>query len=451
MVRALWFILKIAILAAGAIWIAERPGTVEIDWQGYTLHIHFGFFCLVLALTLLFALLLFRVLSFLFGLPRKATGFRKENLRRKGELALTRGMVAVAAGDTALASRYAKEARGRLPDDKGLVLLLEAQAARMRGDREAAGQALQGLLGNKDTAFFGVRGLMQAALETGETDKALTYAHKAQEMYPRQPWILKITYELQLRNRDWVEAEKTLKKAERTGAVPKDKARSDRAVLFIARGDDNMAEGLRMNAGEMYKKAHKLDPLFLPAALRLVAHYIADGKRRSAISVLEKAWKAGPHPEMVPLWDKVAPKNKPGDPMVRLRWFERLLALKPDSAEGQMAVARAAMDDGLWGEARAYLKQAEKIRPGAGLYRLWAELEEKSTHDMDAVRGWLEKAADAPAGKVWTCRETGRIYESWSPVAQPHGAFNTIEWGFPQPVSSRAPELSMPDSSLIAV
>ena len=48
--------------------------------------------------------------------------------------------------------------------------------------------------------------------------------------------------------------------------------------------------------------------------------------------------------------------------------------------------------------------------------------------DLAAGQNW-EKAADAAADKVWICRETGRIYDRWSPIAEPHGSFNTIVWG----------------------
>jgi HemY protein len=202
--------------------------------------------------------------------------------------------------------------------------------------------------------------------------------------------------------------------------------------MLIHQADRLIEQGYRPAALEKLRAAHKVDPGFPPLAQRLAQFYIDRNKRRRAIRVLEKAWKRFPHPDLVPLWDEVAPRNKPNDSQVRLRWFERLLSLRPDSAEGQMAVARAAIDDGLWGEARAYLAQAEKIRPNPRLYRMWAELEDLATHDEDAARTWLEKAAQAPGDKAWVCTRTGRIYEQWAPIAAPHGSFNTITWDYPE-------------------
>ena len=34
MTRAIWFIVKVAILIVVALWLIDRPGTVEIEWRG---------------------------------------------------------------------------------------------------------------------------------------------------------------------------------------------------------------------------------------------------------------------------------------------------------------------------------------------------------------------------------------------------------------------------------
>lgn len=108
------------------------------------------------------------------------------------------------------------------------------------------------------------------------------------------------------------------------------------------------------------------------------------------------------------------------------------MALRPDSAESQLAAAQVAGEDRLWAEARQYLVAAERLQPSARLYRLWAACEEAQGH-FNEERRYLDLAVNAAPEKVWTCRETGRIYEGWTPIAAPHGAFNTIVWDYPRP------------------
>ena len=100
-------------------------------------------------------------------------------------------------------------------------------------------------------------------------------------------------------------------------------------------------------------------------------------------------------------------------------------------ARANVAAGIAASDAALWGEARSYFEAAEKIRPSKELYKALSVLENKVSGDEEAVRGWLEKAADVSPERVWICRESGRIYDVWSPIALPQGSFNTIEWNFP--------------------
>ena len=57
----------------------------------------------------------------------------------------------------------------------------------------------------------------------------------------------------------------------------------------------------------------------------------------------------------------------------------------------------------------------------------------------------MEKAADAPASKVWTCKVSGRIYERWLAIAEPHGSFNSIVWDYPVASSQQGADVPAPE------
>ncbi len=438
MFRAIWFLIQVGLVVAAAVWISQRPGFVVVEWLDYKLSAQIGIFLLGIAVIVVAALTLYKILSAIASVPGRIMGLRAESARRRGYRTLTRGFVAIAAGDAKAATKMARHTRTLLPDDTGLPILLEAQAARLRGEEGMARISFEQLLKDKDASFFGIRGLLKSALDVGDAQGALNYARKAQAAHPKQPWVLNTVYELELRNRLWNDAMKTLSKIEKYKAQPADKIRHDMIVLLLLQAQQDEAQGMTGDMMRKLERAYKLDPYYVPSTVRLAGRYIAKGKDRKAAAVIEKAWKENPHPDLLTLWDALAPENKPSDLTRRLRWYEKLVAIKPDSAEGQMAAARAALMDGLYGEAKAYLTIAEQIEPSARLYKLRAQVEEQSTHNDKKVREWLEKAADAPASKVWTCRETGAVYESWSPVAEPHGAFGTIVWGYPSAQGRRS-------------
>ena len=441
MLKALWFMAKIAILAGAVLWVAERPGTVRLEWLDTVVTLQMGFFLASLLVVILLSIFFYRVIRTFADFPASYRYYAQIKAKDKGYHALTRGLTAVAAGYAKAALREAKKARTLLPEDTGLPVLLEAQAARLDGREGDAQKSFAALLENKEAAFLGVRGLLQASLEAGDTDNALALAHKALALHPKQKWILCTVYDLELRLRHWHDAQSVLDRAVKTGAVSKERAKSDKAAMALAVALEAEDEGLQDVAHSQYKKARKIDADFAPAVILLAQYYARRGEHGKAVSLIERAWKKGPHGAYVPVWGDLVPKGKYGesaDALARLRWFERLVKVNPESADGQIAAGVAAIESGLWGEARQHFSKAEAIEPSAKLYRALATLEEKASGNEEAARKWLEKAMEAPDDKVWMCRETGRIYESWMPIAQPHGSFNTIEWA--QPHSAQGSE-----------
>jgi len=432
LLKAIWFFIQIAIIVGAAVWLYDQPGSIEIAVQDYTVSVKAGLFLLCLGIFITLALILYNLFNAILNVPRALSNLHARNKKQKGYIALTRGLTSVAAGDAKVASQYAAQTRRLLPEDKGLPILLEAQAARLRGDELQARKSFMELVENKDAGFLGLRGLLKSSLDEGNDKEALTYARKALAAYPKQGWILRTVYKLELKNHQWAEAQKTLKQAVKNKAIAKDEADKDLSVILYIEADQERQLGYTKTADKKLAQAYKFNPDFIPIAASYAQNCLDQGKKRKARKIIEACWKKNPHPDLVSLWDQLSPENKPTDPMRRLGWYEKLVALKPDSAEGQIAAAKAAMQDGFWEEARAYLNIAERIEPSARLYKLYAELEEETSHDDQEIRNWLKKAASAPASKVWYCRQTGHVYDRWMPIAPPHGSFNTIRWGYPE-------------------
>ncbi|MCF8495292.1 MAG: heme biosynthesis protein HemY [Alphaproteobacteria bacterium] len=428
MIRALWFIVKLSLIVALAVWIADRPGFVQMEWLNYSVRIDMGLFLVLFLAVVLLSILIYSLLRGLADLPgiwRRQSGLRN---REKGHRALMLGLTAVAVGDPKAATAQARLTQKLLGEDDGLALLLQAQAARLEGLEDRSREIFTNLLDHPDAAFLGIRGLLQTALDRRDYGQALILARRGLALHPRQSWLLRLAYDLEIRNRHWEEARRILKKAEKEGVVPPSQALADRAAMLLAEADEALT--VPESLGKI-KKAAALNPDFIPAALRLGQAYLDAGNRRAALRVVEKAWKVHPHPGFIPLWKALVPAKKSAHPAGRLKWLEKLVDLRPESSDALRAVMAAAMESGLWAQAVIFFERAEALHPCADLYRLRADLEENLGGSPDRVRLWLEKAMEALPSPVWFCRETGIIYESWNAIARPHGAFNTIIWGFP--------------------
>lgn len=431
MIQTLWFFVKISLLIGGAVWLVSQQGSVVISFLGYNITAHVGVFFLGLIIFIIAVVFFLRLVRAIFNAPTAIAEYNKSSKRQRGYRALTQGLVAVAAGNAKKATEFSRKTQKLFPERNGLPMLLEAQAARLRGEEGLAQNRFEELMKDKDAAFLGIRGLLKSAMDAGQIGRALDFAKKAQSLYPTQGWVIKCVYDLEIKNHLWSDVLETGKKAQKYAAIPKSKILSDRVAIHLMRHDYESDKGVHKLAMRELEQAYKLDPYFVPSVTRLARHYIERGKNRKAKSLVEKAWAQNPHPDLVEIWDMLAPENSAKNQNKRLKWYEDLVALKPDSTEGQMAAARAAMDMGLWGEAKAYLMVAEKIYPSARLFRLRAMVEQNSTHNEDAFNSLIEKAAEALPDKVWYCRETGMVYDTWSALSMPQERFNTIIWGIP--------------------
>ena len=102
----IWFAVA-AVAMLLAVWLAERPGTVTAEWQGWRLDSSVG--VLLVAVVVLIGLcvggwLLYR---WIVGAPFALLEGWGESRKKRGYRALTQGLAAVAAGDGAEAQKYA--------------------------------------------------------------------------------------------------------------------------------------------------------------------------------------------------------------------------------------------------------------------------------------------------------------------------------------------------------
>lgn len=430
MIRTLWFVVRTAALVVAAVWIANRPGTVDVHWLGYDVRAKMGAALLALLVLFIVCLVVYRLISGIVNFPRTWQKYLTYQRRQKGFRSLTLGLTAVAAGDGGQANYHAYRVRRFLPEDKGLSVLLEAQSARLRGEDHAAQSAFRRLMQNEDTAFLGLRGLLLNALEQDDAAAAAALAAQALKLHPQQPWVLRTAYELELRQGHWEQAHRLLKNAARHGAVAETQAVADRAALLLLEAEDALRQDDTGQALHKLKEAYRLAPDFVPASLALARYYIDRGQSRAAAAVIEKTWREQPHPDLVPLWHAAMPEKGARDLAVAMAWYERLVNLRPDHVESHLAAAEAALSHNLWGAARSHLERADAIRSGPRLYRLRARLAQALDRPEESSV-MLRRANEAPDEKVWVCRQTGRIYERWEPVAMPHGAFNSIIWDYP--------------------
>ncbi|MEW5704287.1 MAG: heme biosynthesis HemY N-terminal domain-containing protein [Pseudomonadota bacterium] len=438
MIRTFVFFLILAVLVIVTAWVAGHPGTVLITFGDYRVRSSAGFLLVAVAVGAVAAILLDRVWRLLATAPRRIAAAFREKRRRRGERALTQGLVAVAAGDAEEASRLAKRAEGLLRDPP-LVLLLAAQAAQLRGDERAAAGYFESMLDQPEMAFLGIRGLFVQALREGNDKEALRLADRAYALHPKTPWVVQALFSLLRRAGDWREAEATLTLAIKRRVIPAAEGNRQIAALKLQQSALAEDEGRANDARDYAKAAWKSAPDFAPAAIRYARLSMKDGKARRARKAIEKAWSKTPHPNLAMAYLEIFP---PSDALRRFRQIEKLAVRRPDHPESHLTIAEAALAAHIWGVARDHLAKVVAAAPSARAFRCMAELEEAETGNAAAAEPWRRRVLEAPSDAAWVCGNCGTVAESWSPVCANCGTFDGFAWALPGAVLGKGrPEL----------
>jgi len=424
MIRIIVYLAVVFAVASGLAWVADRPGSVSIDWLGWRIETSLLAAVIALFALVVVVLLLWALLRAVLGSPRAFGRFLRHRKRERGQEALSRGLVAVGAGDARLARRYAGEARKALPRDPA-TRLLEAQSAQLSGDPAAARAIFEAMLEDPDTRTLGLHGLYVEAVRSGEIEAANHFAEEAAKAAPALPWAGRARFEHAAQVRDWDEAIRILDRNAHNGLVDKPAAKRQKAVLLTARALE-LEDGEPEKARTLALEAHSLAPDFVPAAAAAGRILARLGDTRRASKVVETTWKRMPHPDLADAYAHARHGDAARDRLKRMR---TLAALRPGEPEGRLAVARAAIDARDFAAARAELRAVLEARPTQRAILMMADLDEAEHGDDGRMREWLARAVRAPRDPAWTA--DGIVSEHWEPVSPVSGRLDAFEWKVP--------------------
>ncbi len=420
MIRVVFFLIMVGVLALGAAWLADRPGNVVVTWQGFRIETSL----MVMAAALLAAMAALAIVwSIVRAIVRSPAALARRHRERRGERAyqaISSGLIAIGSGDIDAARKLSSEVN-RLAPGEPLALLLSAQAAQLSGDRDGAERAFRAMASRDDTKALGLHGLFIEAQRRDDAISARAYAEEAARSAPALGWAGRAVLESRCKDGDWAGALELLER--NRSALDKASYRRQRAVLLTARAlaaENSDRESAKAAALE----ANKLAPTLVPAAA-LAARFLAEGDYlRKANRIIDTAWRANPHPELAQSHAELRASESARD---RLKRIDALAKRAPGDVEGALAVARAAIDAREFARARAALAPYLGA-PTKRIALLMAELE-RADGDEGRAREWLARAVNAAPDPAWTA--DGYVSDRWLPLSPVTGRLDAFEWRVP--------------------
>jgi HemY protein len=431
MIRILLFLAVLAALALGFSWIADQPGGLALTVAGYRYEtslvaaLGFGLLALVAAM------MAWSLVRFVFRIPTLMSLASRMRRRNKGFAALTRGMMAAGAGDIKAAAKAAREAE-RLIGEEPLTLLLAAQSAQLSGDRARATRLFQRMIeqskGVESAAMrlLGLRGLHVEALRRGDDEAAYEYARLAHESAPAA-WAGQAMLERCDMADDWAGALAVVETNAARKTIDAATARRQRAVLKTAIAlrlqDRDPVEALALA-----REAIRLAPGLVPASALAGQLLARKGDLRRASKLLERAWRAAPHPDLARAYIDVRQGDSASDRLARAKVLARLA---PGESESALVLARAALEARDFRLARQAMSDVfnNGRRPTARMCLTMADIEETEHGPSGRMREWLARAARAARDPVWIA--DGIVSDEWLPASPLNGRLDAFKWEVP--------------------
>lgn len=424
MTRLILFLIGVVVLATGLSWLADRPGTLLVTWQGYEIETSVFRAVVILAVLVALAFAVWSVLTQIWSSPATVGHFLTRRRQRRGLDALSSGMIAIGAGDRSMATRYALQARKSLPHEP-LTLLLRAQAAQLSDDKATARRIFEAMLASPDTEQLGLRGLFLEAAREGEHEAQRQFAERALKLNPKLSWPVEELFVLQCKEADWSGALETLALAKRHGHIERPVADRRRAVLLTAQAQA-LEEDQPEKALTLALEAHGLAPSLIPAAAIAGRLLAARGNTARVAKIINKTWVKAPHPELATAYAYARVGDSPRD---RLDRVKTLFQLNPQSIESSIAVALAAIEAHEYEEARRILQPYSEKGLTRRVAALLARIEAEETGDRGRAREWLARAVSAPRDATWTAE--GVTSDRWLPVSPVTGELDAFQWRVP--------------------
>src|SRR6476660_7054274 len=443
MIRIVLFLISVLVIAWGFAWVADRPGEIAITWMDYRVETSVIVAAVAVAALVLIILVIWSIVRVILRSPEQVSLFFRHRRAIKGYLAISRGLIAVGAGDLRLARRSADDAARLSPGDP-LALLLTAQSAQMAGDSVTAERAFRDMSTRDDTKLLGLRGLYIEAQRRNDLNGARLAAEEAAKTQPGVVWAGLALLEYRCATRDWSGALDALDHMK--SALEKQDYRRKRAVLLVARAQ--VLEGADRDISRaLVLESVKLAPDQVPAVALAGRRLSEAGDVRRARKILEAAWAINPHPDIAESYANVRLGDSARERLARM---QKLAEKVPGQLEGALAVARAALDAQEFATARTALAPYLSA-PTRRFAIVMADIEETEHGDEGRVREWMTRAMRASGDPVWTA--DGVVSDRWLPVS-PNGRLDGFEWKIPLAeigVSRPVIEVTPPAAESIAI
>ncbi len=404
MIRTFLILLAITVLVTLGIGAAGEAGTASLIWMGYRVDTSATAAIILIGFLALTAVCFWNLALWLSRSPQRQARAKAEARRRQADDTLSKGFVAIAAGDGAEARRHAVKAID-LSDNVPLVRVLGALAAETAQDDVATKAAYSAMQSVPELKLAGLKGLMTLAQKQGDRIEAIRLAEEAYSQTKPAMWAFRTLFEARLTAGEWAEALDLIEGAlgrKLISPIYAERARASLMAASAARMETAADTATREQALDYAVRAAKLQPQFAPAAIMAGRLLAAHNKLGRAEDVLEAAYAAQPHPAIWLAYRDLVNDETPRD---RARRLQGLVDRNPGHRESRLLNLERALMTHTKADIRTAMAALEPDLAEEVVTRRVCGLMAKAClglQDMDGARNWVARASLVKAEPDWS-------------------------------------------------
>ncbi len=421
MIRLALYIILAIVFALSAVWFADHPGALQINWQGWEVRMSMAIFSFLVLLYSLSIWILFKLYRW-FKTGNPLTSPKRQATRReKGLTQLDLGWSAMAVKDNATALKHGKKAQrllGFLAQDNGPLRLLLAASE---------GKEHQKFLTQSEQKPNMKLLVLKSRLDH-ETDeqKALDILQEMEKSSPANPWIKRQIFDRLTHLGKWVEAREELNKMTKAKMGDAAQLKSLTATLCYSQALEADIANKKTMAKNLAQESLKNNPSFIPAALLLGRFYLSQGDKTRARKVIEAIWKIAPHPDLGELFLKLDPMESSSEKFKRV---QKLTKLNMGNINSLHFLAKVALDTEHWADAKQALDKIISAKMTTQeTYHLLARLETLQKQDEAAAAAYLALADTAENKPNWQCDTCHHALQNYTATCPECHSYGHINW-----------------------
>ncbi len=384
--KSLIGLVLLALLAVlSAMLLKESVGTVVFLVPPTRVDLSVGFFLLIVLIVLWLTFWLGRVLQRLAAFPERVRIYRERRTELGAHRALYEALRALLEGRFVRAERSAQDAQAA-PPVAGMAALIGARAAHRMQEFDRRDRWLEQAESDPDLAT--ARRVVSAELwaEQREPGRALRAIEALQSSGARHLHAMRIALSAHVQAKHWRDVMRTVRVLEKRRALHAEAAARVRRIavrgLLADAADDPV---LLERTWEAVDSPDRLVPdIALDAARRLNEAGRGPAAALALEAVLERQWDER-------LLDEYALCEVPGS-RAQIERAESWLKAHPRSQPLLRCLARICLREKLWGKARAYLEESQRLGEDAQTSLSLAELAEAMGDGEGAARHFRRAA-----------------------------------------------------------